>query len=659
MFRKHFFAVAALCPAACVLSFAQLTVTLTPSLAPPQQVGTPVTFTAAATGGSGYYDFQFTANITSAPKEIKQDFDAENTFAWATGMKEGTYTIGVTARDVTNKSLRGYSAFAYAVTPALASGAQTVNATANPLVALFSAPACPAGGAMRVIFFQYVASSGLAGAQRRSATNRQPCDDVTSMNFYIAGMYANSTYVMFWQTVDKSGKQLAKGAPLHFKTGGLPAGLAVPSPIAAASSSPNLTDPDQQYPVILQGFVPTTTPYTTTATDLAGNVLWMLPYEAPLFTRAENGGKILFLETPLIEQSNPDPYAQQFREVDLAGNQLLQTNAEIVSEQLAAMGKHPITAFSHELARLPSGGFMTIGVDERMITNGNQCGLTGGLPNTCDVLGDVVIVLDANLQVAWAWDAFDQGSYTDSTGTHQLVDQPAVLGETCTPNYAGCPAFYLAPVANDWTHSNSLQLTADGNIILSIRHLDWIVKLNYGGGAGDGHILWRMGPNGDFSLTTIHTQGTEDLSVYPWFSHQHEPTFAFGDQLINGVQILEVFDDGNTRIADIDGVGDPNGHSRGQVYAVNEAALQANLNTNSDLGVYAFALGSAQILPNGNMFFDAGAIGPKPGPWYGLELETDPNGIPVFILQIASGTQTSSALTYRTFRMPNLYTATE
>ena len=125
------------------------------------------------------------------------------------------------------------------------------------------------------------------------------------------------------------------------------------------------------------------------------------------------------------------------------------------------------------------------------------------------------------------------------------------------------------------------------------------------------------------------------------------------------MQILTVFDDGNTRIADIGGVGDPNGHSRGQVYAVNEAALQANLNTNSDLGQYTFALGSAQILPNGNMFFDAGAIGPKPGPWYGLNLETDPNGIPIFILQIASGTQTSSALTYRSFRMPSLYAATQ
>lgn len=652
-------AVAALCSASCALSFAQLTVTLTPNVAPPQQVGTPITFTAAASGGSGYYDYQFTANISGAPRQIKQDFDAENTFSWTPAVKEGMYTIGVTARDLTNKGIRGYMTFGYEVTPALVSGAQAVHATANPLVALFSAPACPAGDSLRVIFFQFAPSAGLAGSQPKSATNKQPCDNVTSMNFYMAGMYANSTYIMLWQTLDKSGNQVATGAPLHFRTGGLPAGVVAPSPIAAAASSPNLTDPDQQFPVIMQGFVPTKTPYTTTATDLAGNILWMLPYEAPLFTRTEPGGKVFFLETPLIVQSNPDPYAQQIREVDLAGNQLIQSNAEIVSEQLVAMGKHPITGFSHELMRLPNGGLMTIGVNERIVANGNQCGYTGGQPNTCDVLGDAVIVLNANLQVTWAWDAFDQGAYTDAHGTHQLVDQPAVLGETCTPNYAGCPAFYLAPVANDWTHSNSLQLMADGNIIISIRHLDWVVKLNYANGAGDGHILWRMGPNGDFSLTTINTQGTEDLAVYPWFSHQHQPAFAFNDAFIDGVEILTVFDDGNTRIADVGGVGDPNGHSRGQVYAVNEAALQANLNTNADLGQYSFALGSAQILPNGNMFFDAGAIGPKPGPWYGLNVETDPNGVPLFILQIASGTQTSSALTYRSFRMPSLYGATQ
>ena len=323
------------------------------------------------------------------------------------------------------------------------------------------------------------------------------------------------------------------------------------------------------------------------ATDLAGNYLWYAPQVLNFVSRTKTGGKLFAIQTPPIVPGNPQPYAQQMLEIDLVGNQLIDTNAEIVSEQLAAHGKYPITAFSHEARRLPNGDILLIGAEERLIANANQCGSTGGIPNTCDVLGDEVIVLNSNMQYKWSWDGFDNGTYTDSTGKHQLVDDKAVLGETCVTNQGGCPAFYLAPVANDWTHSNSTTLTADGNIIVSSRHLDWTIKVNCGHGAGDGHIMWRMGLNGDFALTTIGTTGSNlDLATFPWFSHQHDAQFALNDQIVDGVQIFAVYDDGDTRIAKVD----PSGNSRGQIYAVNQPALEANLNVNADLMVYSYAL---------------------------------------------------------------------
>ena len=441
---------------------------------------------------------------------------------------------------------------------------------------------------------------------------------------------------------------------MQIPTGAIPPTISLPSPIFTAADSPNQTDPDQSFPIILQGFTPGFgTAYNVAATDLAGNYLWYAPPVLDLISRTESGGKLFAIQTPAITQSSPQPYAQQLLEIDLVGNQLINTNAEILSEQLVAHGKHAITSFSHEARRLPNGDILLIGAEERMIANANQCGSTGGVPNTCDVLGDEIIVLNANLQYKWSWDGFDNGTYTDSSGTHQLVDNKAVLGEVCSPNGGGCPAFYLAPTANDWTHSNSTTLTADGNIILSIRHLDWTIKVNYANGAGDGHIMWRMGPNGDFGLTTINTTGsTMDLATFPWFSHQHDAQFAFNDQLIDGVQVFAVYDDGNTRIANVD----PNGHSRGQIYAVNEPALQANLNVNADLLVYSFALGVAQVMPNGNYFFDSGIVAAtKSSPSYIQEAETDALGNVLFVLQVASGTTSSHALAYRAFRMPNLY----
>lgn len=252
----------------------------------------------------------------------------------------------------------------------------------------------------------------------------------------------------------------------------------------------------------------------------------------------------------------------------------------------------------------------------------------------------------------WSWDGFDNGTYTTSQGTFQLVNDKAVLGETCVPNQGGCPAFYLAPVANDWTHSNSSTLTADGNIILSMRHLDWLLKVNYANGGGDGHIIWRMGNNGDFAVTTINTQGsTMDLATFPWFSHQHDPEFAFRDKLIHGVEILWVYDDGNTRIAHVDSAG----HSRGQIYAVNETALQTNVNVNTDLGVYSVAVGTAQILPNGNYWFQSGLIFGAGGEPYAQDAEAGTNGDLTFVLQVTQGDTASHALEYRAFRMPDLY----
>ncbi len=629
---------------------AQLTLNVVPNLAPPQPVGTLITFTATASGGSGNYDYQFTVGRPGVRTLIRQDFDSNNTFAWNPSQKEGSYTIGVTARDLANKSLRASTAYVFSVTPALLSGQQVVQPTVHPLVALFSAPSCPLGQSMRVLFYE--AKPGSV----KFVTNEQACDSATSMNFYIAGMYPSSQNTMEWQTLDSQGHVLNAGQPLSFTTGAIPANVALPSPIFVPSTSPNLTPPEKSYPILLHSFTPGFgTNYVIAATDAAGKYIWYSPMEISNAPRTEVGGLFFSNQNGDPSPTIPDPYAEQIQEMDLVGDLVWNTNAEIVSEQLAAVGKPPVTGFSHELRRLPGGDLLTIGSEEQLIANSNQCGSTGGVPNTCDVLGDEVIVLDKNLQVKWAWDAFSQGAYTSSTGVHQLVDQPAVLGEVCKQGGNGCPPFYLAPIANDWMHSNTVSLAADGNIVLAVRHLDWVIKLNYGNGAGDGHIMWRMGPNGDFTLTTINTHGTDDLTTFPWFSHAHDAEFAFGDQSIGGLQIFAAYDNGNTRRAKVN----PNADSRGQIYAVNEPGLTANLNINVDLGVYSMALGTAQILPDGNLWFQSGAVGAAQGKQpYVLETEADQSANVLFLLQVGEPNSTQHALEYRCFRMPSLYAGT-
>ena len=40
----------------------------------------------------------------------------------------------------------------------------------------------------------------------------------------------------------------------------------------------------------------------------------------------------------------------------------------------------------------------------------------------------------------------------------------------------------------------------DGNILVSMRHQNWVVKVDYEDGKGSGAVIWRLGEGGDFTL---------------------------------------------------------------------------------------------------------------------------------------------------------------
>src|SRR5262249_36264833 len=154
----------------------------------------------------------------------------------------------------------------------------------------------------------------------------------------------------------------------------------------------------------------------------------------------------------------------------------------------------------------------------------------------------------------------------------------------------------------------------DGNLVLSIRHQDWVVKIDYRNGAGDGHVIWRLGQDGDFTVNSTDPN--------PWFSHQHNAHYLDDSTLI-------LFDNGNTRRA-----GDPNAHSRGRVWTRDENAWAAPPALNADLGVSSGALGAAQRLSNGNYSFTAGQRGPATSR-FGQTIEVLPDGTVVYVLEMA------------------------
>jgi len=564
-----------------------ITVTLEPESPPPAAVGDVVSWDAATSdAGSSPVEYRFRVRAAGAAFRVIRDFSPSSRFSWTATEHDGSYQIQVTVKNPDSGETASATS-TYEFTSRVIGGAPVISGTANPLVALYSAPPCPAGSRMRV---EFQAPGGVA-----QDTDYRACADGLSMNFYLGGMRSNTAYTVH-QTV-LTGTATANGPSLTWTT-------PVVSPAIASYSVLQQPQTNLPYGVLLQS----TLQQMTVATDLQGNLIWYYPGNITSLTRPESGG--LFLG--IAENQGAKTSDQVLREFDLAGNTTMETNAARINEQLAAMGRRQITSFHHEARRLPSGRIMTLAASEQVLIN-----VQG--PGAVDVIGDMILVLDRDMQVVWVWDSFDNLS----------LRRFATLGDTCQQATGGCPPFTLMPKANDWLHGNSLQLTPDGNILYSSRSQDWLIKIEYGNGNGTGRVMWRLGKDGDFQMNS------DDPN--PWFSHQHDPSL-YSDSL------LSVFDDGNTRQA-----SDPSAHSRGQVLKLDEINMQASLVVNADLGAYSYALGSAQRLPNGDYHFDLGWVRGDGLGDRSQSIEVDKTGKIVYNIQAMTPE-------YRTFRMRDLYT---
>ena len=559
-----------------------MSVSLVPSAPSPAPVGTVVTWAATVSDSDpGKLWYRFSAHESGQDSRVIKDYGPDTTLDWTASNHEGLYVVEVSVRN-TDTGETATDVASFQVQSRVLGGLPVITPTSHPLVFLYSAPSCSAGSRIRV---QFTSSDGaLRGTPFRD------CQPGVSMNFYLAGLQPQSDYSV--KHIVDTGSGLVDGPMLTMTTGSTPLSLAAQTVLQPAPTP----SPDG---ILLQATIMT----NSLATDLNGNPVWYYPGNVTFITRPEPGGYFFgIVENPAGDQSQ-----QIVREFDLTGMTVLETNAARVNEQLAAMGMRPISAFHHEARRLPDGKILVLGAVEQILTD-----VQG--PGPIDVLGDMIIVLDSNLQVVWAWDAFD----------HLDVTRLATLNDKCAPG--SCPSLFLDVTANDWLHGNSVQQTPDGNLLYSARSQDWVIKIDYQTGSGSGEILWRLGKGGDFQINSTDPS--------PWFSHQHDPQFLTDNTT------LTLFDNGNLR-----NFVDPTATSRGQVIQLDEQNRIANLIVNVDMGQFSFALGAAQKLPNGNYHFDVGFLADGTS----LSVEVDPSGNTVYALH-------AGAPEYRSFRMRDLYT---
>jgi hypothetical protein len=206
---------------------------------------------------------------------------------------------------------------------------------------------------------------------------------------------------------------------------------------------------------------------------------------------------------------------------------------------------------------LPNGHLIVIAATQQVVS-----GTT--------VTGDVLIDLDENRNPVWLWNEFD----------HLDIDRRP----------------YLFP---DWTHTNAILYSPnDGNLIISIRHQNWLVKIDYANGTGAGDILWHLGYQGDFTLVG----GTDPTD---WFYAQHGPSFVSANT--TGKFSLAVFDNGDDRFLPSGQVQcttqGPSCYSTVPIFDIDETAKAATLTFHTTAPFYSFFGGNNGVLQNGNIEF--------------------------------------------------------
>ena len=196
----------------------------------------------------------------------------------------------------------------------------------------------------------------------------------------------------------------------------------------------------------------------------------------------------------------------------------------------------------------------------------------------------------------------------------------------------------------DWTHTNAVVYSqSDGNLIVSMRHQSWVVKVRYTDGKGDGSVLWKLGYQGDFTLSN----GTAPAD---WQYAQHYPFFV-GSSTAGQFKMVP---DGQRKQPCFRGWGKLWDDRRAAcfstvpIFAIDETAKTATVAWRRTLPVSIFNSfgGDAQVLANGNVEYDL--CGLATGGEVD-EVTQDANQTLVWTLTTAGNQQ------YRALRTPSLY----
>jgi hypothetical protein len=209
----------------------------------------------------------------------------------------------------------------------------------------------------------------------------------------------------------------------------------------------------------------------------------------------------------------------------------------------------------------------------------------------------------------------------------------------------------LTPNDTDYAHVNSVEETADGNLIASFRNTSQVLKID----RPSGEVIWRLGGrNGDFTFiddpfggpcAQHHAQELENGNILLWDNGSE----ADEDFLPNAADMCPNPDDP-------DGPPVARTFSRAVEYELDTEAMTATLvwSHDRDEEVFGPFTGSVQRLDNGNTLMGWGTTTIGSAPTSLVATEIDASGETVWTLSALGADGNGDYFSYRVYRFPLL-----
>ncbi len=558
-------------------------------------------FTASSSSGGA---IEWLVNAAAGGKRETGKIDGAGNYVAPSVVAQGT-NISVTAALASDPE-RDYATAVVALMPAAQVSCPDV--TGSPLVAAYSIK-LPLPGKVAVEFGK-TTDYGRNTWQVASGANGGP------VRVLVAGMMAKTVYHMRARVVLNNGATHTD-ADHTCTTGAAGPTTAVKATTAnGATPQPGIEMWNTAIPSnVLQAF----------ATDLDGNVIWTYQYQGSVadliqgIQQLPNGDMLMLISyLSSITVTNTVGLVNEIREIDLAGNTVRSLTMDQLNQKLAGSNLrdgdgnvYNFRGFHHSVVALPNGHWVMLTDYRKSYTD------LPGYPGVTPVLGDAIVDVDESGNPDWVWNTFD----------HLDIHRHPM-------NFP------------DWTHSNGLLYSSDDhNLLLSIRHQNWVIKINFQDGQGSGAVMWRLGEGGDFKLL-----GGADPT--DWFYAQHG--LSFFSPHTTGVYRLGMMDNGNDRMFPGRQVSckplaptSADCYSTVPVLELNEGNMTATLakHYTPPPSFFTFFGGNAELLANGDIHTNFGSTVNG-----GFAQELNPDAT-----QVVWQGATPSGDQFHTYRWPSLY----